>query len=101
MLPNPSTAPGGLRVGVLPDTLVGFCYLRVAYAIAKEPIAVCDECNLPFVVDDKRQKFCEPACANRARFRRFKTNQTAKTTSKKKTTPKRNRSRHGKDTKTR
>lgn len=89
-------APGGLRLGILPKTLLGFCYMTIAHAItATEPLATCDECQCVFVVDDARQRFCNPKCSGRARFRRFKTNQTVKTTSKKK------RSRHGKTTRTR
>jgi hypothetical protein len=86
LFPDARIAPGGLRVGVLPETLLGFCYLTVASMIASEPIAICDECNRVYVVNDKRQRFCEPACANRARFQRFKTNQTVKATPKKKGT---------------
>ena len=73
-----------------PNTLLGFCYMTIAHAIAsREPLATCDECQRVFVVDDARQKFCNPKCAGRARFRRFKTNQTVKTT---KTTSKKRRS---------
>lgn len=72
LFPNPATRPGGLRLGMIGESLLEFCYLTFADALANEPIARCDECNRPFVIDDKRQKFCEPACANRARFHRFK-----------------------------
>jgi hypothetical protein len=82
--------PGRLRVGILPETLREVCYLAIAFQLAdKEPLAICKECQRPFVIEDARQRFCTPACANRARFRRFKTNQTKK------------RSRHGKTTRTR
>jgi hypothetical protein len=91
---DPRRAPGRLCVGILAETLLGFCYLTFAQALSTEPIAVCDECNRIFIVDDKRQKFCEPACANRARFRRFKDNRTVKSTPKK-------RSQHGKTARTR
>jgi hypothetical protein len=94
LFPDPRTAPGRLRVGIIGDTLLDFCCLTVAQAIATEPIATCDECNRVFVIDDKRQKFCEPVCANRARFRRYKTNRAAKAT------PKKKRSRHGKTSRT-
>jgi hypothetical protein len=66
-----SVPPGSLRVGVLPQTLQHVCYLQVALALAeKEPIAICIECDRPFVVEDARQRFCTPQCSNRARFRR-------------------------------
>ena len=35
-------------------------------------MGVCEECEGVFVVEDARQKFCSPKCANRNRFRRFK-----------------------------
>jgi hypothetical protein len=52
-------------------TLLDYCYVTVAEALAREPIASCPECARIFVIEDKRQKFCRPACAARARFRRF------------------------------
>jgi hypothetical protein len=69
---------GHLLVGVLPETLLGFCYLTVAQALANEPIARCAECQRVFVVDDGRQIFCLPTCASRARFRRFTENNQRK-----------------------
>jgi hypothetical protein len=66
--------PGILRIGVRPLSLVQVCYLVLALALAeKEPLDVCPECERVFVIEDRRQKFCSPGCANRARFRRFQT----------------------------
>jgi hypothetical protein len=66
--------PGILRIGVEPGTLAQVCYLALAFALAeKEPLDVCPECERVFVIEDKRQKFCSPGCANRTRFRRFQT----------------------------
>jgi hypothetical protein len=91
LFPGSKIKPGGLRTGILTETLLGFCYLSVAQVIASEPLATCDECNRAFIVDDKRQRFCEAACANRARFRRFKNKQSST----------KKRGRHGKTTRTR
>ena len=69
--------PGTLRLGVLPDTLLGVCFLTVALALAdKEPVAICQEatCCRPFFVTDGRQKFCTAACSNRSRYRVYKAN---------------------------
>ena len=69
-----SVCPGAWRLGVAPTTLEGVCYLTVALMLAeKEPIEVCCEptCGHFFVATDGRQKFCTPACGNRARYRRY------------------------------
>jgi hypothetical protein len=71
LFPDSNHQPGHFRIGVLPETLLGFCYLTIAQAVAHEPLARCPECQLFFVVDDGRQKFCTPTCANRARFQRW------------------------------
>ena len=69
---NESLVPGEIRVGVLPETLLGFSYLSVAIDMAaQDDLENCEECRLPFVVEDKRQRFCTKTCAGRARFRRF------------------------------
>lgn len=83
--------PGGLRIGVLPETLLGFCYLTVAQAIATEPLGTCEECQLPFVIEDARERFCTKTCGGRSRQRTFKANKANK--------PK--GSSHGKTTRTR
>jgi hypothetical protein len=78
--------PGLLRIGIAPQSLMDVCYLAIALALAeKEPLALCPECQRVFVVEDARQKFCTPACGGRARLRRFTTNRTAKTTTRKRT----------------
>lgn len=78
LFPTSRVAPGELRIGIIGESLLEFCYLTIAQTLTSEPLAVCGECGRVFVVDDKRQKFCEPACAGRARLRRFKNNQIAK-----------------------
>ena len=68
-----SVAPGQFQLRLLSDTLLGFCWANIAQVFAaKEPLGICAECARVFVVEDGRQKFCEPKCATRARFRRFK-----------------------------
>jgi hypothetical protein len=68
-----SVAPGQFQLRLLSDTLLGFCWANIAQVFAaKEPLGICTECARVFVVEDGRQKFCEPKCATRARFRRFK-----------------------------
>ena len=54
-------------------TLLDYCYLSVAHILASEPLAVCQECDRVFVVEDQRQKFCEPKCAGRAGSERIRT----------------------------
>jgi hypothetical protein len=60
---------GRFRVLLVGETLLDFCLLSVVNALARETLDTCPECVRVFIVDDKRQKFCEPKCANRARFR--------------------------------
>jgi hypothetical protein len=63
---------GQIEVAAFASSLLGFCYLNVAQELATQVrLEVCPECARVFVVEDSRQRFCEPACANRARFRRF------------------------------
>ena len=72
-LANPFAQGRGALVWA-PTTLEGVCYLTVALMLAeKEPIEVCCEptCGHFFVATDGRQKFCTPACGNRARYRRY------------------------------
>ena len=69
-----SVPPGGLRIGIRPDSLAVVCYLSVALALVdRVPIGVCADptCGRPFFIIDKRQRFCSKACGNRVRFRRF------------------------------
>jgi hypothetical protein len=62
---------GQFEMRVEAKNLLDYCYLTVAQALTREPLAACPECGRVFVVEDKRQKYCRPACAARARFRRF------------------------------
>jgi hypothetical protein len=73
LFPSATPTPGQIRIGLIGRTLLDYCHIALAQALATEPIAVCEDCHRPYVVQDKRQRFCEPACANRARFRKFKT----------------------------
>ena len=68
-------APGTWCLGMIPSTLAGVCYLSVALALAdRREIGACEEatCRRMFFGSDSRQRFCTPACAGRARQRRFK-----------------------------
>ena len=71
--------PGKFDIQLMGETLLDFCYLSVAHALAREakPLAICPECSRVFVVVDGRQKFCEPKCAGKARFRKFVEKRTA------------------------
>lgn len=89
--------PGELRLGLVGPTLLDYCAITFAHALATEPVVFCEECQRPFVRADTRQRFCEPACANRARFRRFKT----KPAPTRAPTSSRTRRRHEKTTKKR
>ena len=83
-----ATAAGKLELRLIADTLLTYCYLSAAYVVANERVEICPECARAFVVDDARQKFCEPRCSGRARFRNFVDNR-------------RKEGRHGKATRTR
>lgn len=67
--------PGKWRMGMMPSTLAGACYLSVALTLVdQEPIGICAEpsCRRVFFIKDGRQRFCTATCANRARFKRYK-----------------------------
>ena len=69
-----SVPPGKLRFGIRPASLAGVCYLSVALALTEQAaVGVCADptCGKPFFIKDKRQRFCDRACGNRVRFRRF------------------------------
>ena len=73
MLEAESSQPGYLRVGILPETLLGVCYLSIAQQLsADKRLGICEECQVPFGIEHGHQRFCSDACANRNRFRRFK-----------------------------
>lgn len=92
--------PGTFEVRLMGVTLLEFCYLSVANALAKEPLSSCPECARVFVLADKRQKVCEPKCAGRARFRAYSERQAKKTAGMEKPVQK-GAHRHGKTTRTR
>lgn len=76
LFPHEKQVPGSVRLGILPQSLLGFCYLSVAQTLERRadgPIESCPECGRVFVIRDKRQQYCEPACAARARWKRFNT----------------------------
>jgi hypothetical protein len=65
--------PGLLRIGVVPHTLRGVCYLGVVVALCeKEELEICPECGGAFIVEDARQRFCSPKCSSRSRFKKHK-----------------------------
>ncbi len=79
-----SVDPGHWRVGVLPESLRGVCYLMLALSLAdREPLEICEQCERLFVVEDPRQRFCTPTCSTRARVARFAKKQSARATKEK------------------
>ena len=53
--------------------LIGFIYSHLAKVLIEEPpLARCLECDAPFVVHDRRQRYCSERHASRARYRRFR-----------------------------
>ncbi|MCY4602513.1 MAG: CGNR zinc finger domain-containing protein [Acidobacteria bacterium] len=67
--------PTRWRLGMMPSTLLGACYLSVALTLVdQKPIGICAEpsCRRIYFIDDGRQRFCTATCANRARFKRYK-----------------------------
>jgi hypothetical protein len=88
------TEPGQLRFLIVPETLLGFCYIDLAKSLGeRDALEICPQCGRVFPVDDPRQKFCEPACAARSRFQRFEEKHRAKRRKKENS--------HGKKTRTR
>lgn len=64
--------PGHWRIGVLPESLLGVCYLAMGLNLSdQEPLEECVECGRLFVVDDPRRHYCSPQCALRFRQRKF------------------------------
>jgi len=54
-----------------PTTLLQTIYLDMALLITSGvELRTCQQCGRPFVVHDKRQRFCNDVCANRARYQR-------------------------------
>lgn len=78
-----SGQPGQIRIGIMPIYLWHLCYFQVALWLSEGVrIAVCEECNRVFEVQDGRQRFCQASCANRNRLVRWKA-QRAKEAQKK------------------
>jgi hypothetical protein len=71
----PDGSPG--RVGVFhmsatPNDLVEFAYSGLALWLSRSvPARVCEGCGRVFAVKDPRQRFHDPRCSQRARYRRF------------------------------
>jgi hypothetical protein len=76
---DPTPSDGEVEILLSGGTLLQACYMSVARSLASQapPIRTCDECQRIFIVEDTRQRFCEPQCANRARFRRWSEKQPA------------------------
>jgi CGNR zinc finger len=71
-------APGQLRIGAMAHTLEAVCYLNLAFTLAeRQPIDVCPACQSIFIPTDGRQKYCTPACGNRARVKKFISKQSS------------------------
>jgi hypothetical protein len=79
LFPKNTGAPGALRVGILPQTLLGYCYLSVAEVLARERVSVCEWCQLPLVVNDARRRFCGDQCGGWSRQRTYKNKHPKKT----------------------
>ena len=83
---------GAIRLQIQGQSLLDFCYLHFHQAFA-ETVAIgdCQECKGPFVITDRRMKFCGQACATTHRVRRFR----------QKSGGRKQRGKHGKTTRTR
>jgi hypothetical protein len=54
-------------------TLAGHAWLQVAAEVVQQvELADCESCDVLFVVNDPRQRYCSERCANRERSRRFR-----------------------------
>jgi hypothetical protein len=90
--------PGRFEFTLQGVTLLDFCYLSAAYILSDNPsLATCEECARVYVIEDKRQRFCEPKCASRSRARAFDERRKNELNSK---SPQ-GGNRHGKKTRTR
>ena len=64
--------PPPLEASIRHRTLRDLCYFSFARTLMKrDRLDECEECGLVFRVTDLRQRFCETACANKARFRKW------------------------------
>lgn len=65
-------------LGGTAGTLLGLAYLEAARLLTgEEPMRRCPECGLVFVARHRRQAYCSPQHASRARFRRYRRRQQA------------------------
>lgn len=63
----------GWSVAGWPNSLLGHAYQELAFLIGeRRPVLVCEECGRVFPVSHGRQRFCDPACSNRSRNRRWR-----------------------------
>ena len=93
----PVSAPDVFALNVNPPNLLGWAYYDLAQVLThREPMSTCPTCGRMFVPEDGRQRFCQPACASRARFRRFKQRKAAAQNQ-----PEKRGRNHGKATRTR
>ncbi len=70
---KPLGGAGDFVLTVDPPTLVGHAYNQFAMLLNQGvPGGRCPECGRVFVIKDRRQRFCSPQCAQRARHRRWK-----------------------------
>jgi hypothetical protein len=74
---EPYGGPGDFVLTVNPPNLLGYAYNQFAHFLNQGvPGARCPECGRVFVIKDRRQRFCSPQCAQRARYRRWKERQS-------------------------
>jgi len=64
--------PGEFRTIAHPPHLLGAIYHELSLLIAQRwQMLACPECGRTFIPTDARQRYCSPACSNRARYKRF------------------------------
>ena len=64
--------PGFFLFSAHARDLVGLAYHQLALDfVNREPMSDCAECGRFFIMEDRRQRFCTPTCAGRARYRRW------------------------------
>lgn len=70
-------SPGLFGFAPRPPDLVGYAYHQLAMAVvSRAAMRTCAECGRFFPVKDRRQRFCTPTCASRARYRRWSKRQS-------------------------
>jgi hypothetical protein len=64
--------PGTFLFSPRPPDLSGYAWHQLAMAIVnRAPMRSCEKSGRTFPVRDRRQRFCAPTCASRARYRRW------------------------------